>query len=160
MHQSPAGARPGSVCLSLQASSCVTHHTGPAPSLSPCAAVIPTHSPGFSSAVTRVPGLQTTQSCRSSGGMLLERAFGAAFPTDFLLHASRSLPGRDRAHAPPSPPSSGCTSGQQMLAQRLAGAGDKGSRYLLPASRASTAGSSRIFLLPGWEGPGAPPGDW
>lgn len=65
--------------------------------------------------------------------MLLERAFGAAFPKDFLLHPSRSLAGRDTAHALPSPPSSGCTSGQQMLAQMLAGAGDKGSGYLLPA---------------------------
>lgn len=122
---------PGSVCLSLQALSCVTHHTGPAPCLSPCAAVIPTHSPGFRLWCHR--GARAPTHPELQEGTLLERAAGAAFPKDFLLHPSRSLAGRDRAHAPPSPPCSGCTSGQQMLPQTLAGAGDKGSRYLLPA---------------------------
>lgn len=80
MHQSPAGAQPGSVCLSLQAPSCVTHHTGPAPSLSPCAAVVPTPSPGLSTAVTRVPGLQTTPSCRSNGGNAAGEGIWGSFP--------------------------------------------------------------------------------
>lgn len=126
------------VCLSLQALSCVPRHAGPAPSPSPCAAVVPTHSPGFRHWCDRgawawTPNHPELQG--QPGEKLLERALGAAFPRDVLLHPSRSLLGRDRdrAHAPPSPPSSGCTSGQQMLAQTLAGAGDKGSRYLLPA---------------------------
>lgn len=89
--------------------------------------------------------------------MLLERAFGAAFPKDFLLHPSRSLAGRDTAHALPSPPSSGCTSGQQMLAQML------GTKALATSSRrgrASTAESSQIYVLPGCDDPGEAPGDW
>lgn len=137
--------------VSLWARSCVTRHAGPAPSLSPCAAVVPTRSPGFrhccvwAARVPNHPGLR---------GTLLERAFGAAFPKALVLHGSR-----DRAHALPSPPCSGCTSGRQMLAQTLAGAGDKGSHYLLWQSRASTAGSSQIYLLPGWDDPAGPPGD-
>lgn len=62
----------------------------------------------------------------------VQRAFGAVFPPGTFFSI---LPGQwDGAQAPPSSPSSGCTSGQQMLAQTLAGATDKGSHYLLPAA--------------------------
>lgn len=91
---------------------------------------------------------------------------GGSFPQGpserFLLGPGRLLPSRDGAHAPPPPPpatsSCGRTSGQQMLAQTLAGARDKGSGNLLPARQSWCCRvQAALPLLPGRDDP---PGGW
>lgn len=91
-------------CLSPQALSCVTHHTGPAPSLSPCAAVVPTRSPGFRHCCDWAPN---HQSCRSSWGKCCWRGhLGQLSPRTFCsIPAGRWRAGTQptRCHHPPPP---------------------------------------------------------
>lgn len=145
-------------CLSPQALSCVTHHTGPAPSLSPCAAVVPTRSPGFRHCCDWAPN---HQSCRSSWGKCCWRGhLGQLSPRTFCsIPAGRWRAGTQptRCHHPPPP---GAHLANRCWPKCWLELGTKALATSSRRGRASTAESSQIYVLPGCDDPGEAPGDW
>lgn len=157
MHQSPAGARPGSVCpckgLSVPAGLelCHSPHWPSSITVTMCCSHSHTQ-PGVQALVS--PGCLGSKPPGAAGGKRCWRGqLGQLSPRTFCsIPASRCQAGTEPTHRR-HPPLLGAHLANRCWPKRWLELGTKALTTSSRQGRASTAGSSRIYLLPGWDDP-------